>query len=83
MYSGLTFSDGASNQTNFDKCRLIRHREAPKAIDVAFVQNGIEPTGLGEPPFPPVMGALANALYKASGKRHYRQPFVGEGFTMG
>jgi isoquinoline 1-oxidoreductase beta subunit len=83
MYSGLTFSEGATNQTNFDKYRLIRHREAPKEIDVHFVQNGIEPTGLGEPPFPPVMGALANALYKASGKRHYQQPFVGEGFTLG
>jgi isoquinoline 1-oxidoreductase beta subunit len=76
MYSGLTFAEGASDQTNFDKYRLIRHSEAPRAIDVHFVQNEIDPTGLGEPPFPPVMGALANALYKASGKRFYTQPFI-------
>lgn len=83
MFSGLTFTDGAPDQKNFDKYRLIRHREAPKAIDVHFVQNGIDPTGLGEPPFPPVIGALANALYKATGKRYYQQPFSGEGFTLG
>lgn len=78
MYSGLTFTEGAPDQRNFDKYRLIRHSEAPKAIDVHFVQNEIDPTGLGEPPYPPVMGALANALYKASGKRFYNQPFVSQ-----
>jgi len=78
MYCGLTFTEGAPDQSNFDKYRMIRHREAPKAIDVHFVQNDIDPTGLGEPPFPPVMAALANALYKASGKRIYSQPFIKE-----
>ncbi len=48
---------------------------APKAIDVHFVKNEMAPTGLGEPPFPPVFGAVANALYKATGKRFYNQPF--------
>ena len=76
MYSGLTFRDGAPEQTNFDRYRMIRHSEAPKSIDVHFVDNGIDPTGLGEPPFPPVMGALANALYKATGTRYYHQPFI-------
>jgi isoquinoline 1-oxidoreductase subunit beta len=31
---------------------------------------------MGEPPFPPVFGALANALYKTTGKRFYDQPFI-------
>ncbi|MDT0691147.1 molybdopterin cofactor-binding domain-containing protein [Salegentibacter sp. F188] len=78
LYSELTFEDGVTQQSNFDSYRLIRHREAPKKIDVHFVENGIDPTGLGEPPFPPVQGALANALYKATGKRIYRQPFFPE-----
>ena len=76
MYSNLTFTDGVPDQQNFDKYRLIRHSEAPKEIDVHFVQNEIDPTGLGEPPFPPVMGALANALYKSNGKRFYSQPYI-------
>ena len=33
---------------------------------------------LGEPPFPPVFGAVANAMYKATGERQYNQPFLGE-----
>jgi isoquinoline 1-oxidoreductase beta subunit len=83
MYSGLTFTNGTPDQTNFNKYRLIRHKEAPKAIDVHFVESDVDPTGLGEPPFPPVIGALANALYKATGKRHYQQPYLGEGITLG
>ncbi len=78
LYGNLTFKDGKIEQTNLDKYRIIRMNEAPKAIDVHFVQNDIAPTGLGEPPFPPVFGAMANALYKATGKRFYRQPFNAE-----
>jgi isoquinoline 1-oxidoreductase beta subunit len=75
MYSQLTFKDGAAEQKNFNAYRLIRMREIPK-IDVHFVNNGIDPTGLGEPALPPTGGAVANALYKATGKRLYNQPFV-------
>ena len=63
-------------QNNFDTYRLIRHSEAPKEIEVHFVDNQIDPTGLGEPPFPPIMGAMSNALYKATWVRHYNQPFI-------
>ena len=76
MYSTLTFKDGAAEQQNFDKYRLIRHREAPREIEVFFVENGIDPTGLGEPSLPPIMAALANALAKATGERLYHQPFT-------
>lgn len=78
MYSAMTFKDGVPEQNNFDRYRLIRYSEAPKEIETHFVQNNIDPTGLGEPPFPPIMGALANALYKATGQRHYHQPFITE-----
>ncbi|KAK3604764.1 hypothetical protein CHS0354_000422 [Potamilus streckersoni] len=78
LYSGLTFKDGEAQEKNFDRYKLIRHSDAPKKIEVHFVKNEIDPTGLGEPPFPPVIGALANAMYKAYGKRFYHQPFLGE-----
>jgi len=76
LYSAMTFKEGAPQQSNFDKYRLIRNSEAPKSIDIHFVQNDIDPTGLGEPVNPPIIGALANALYKATGKRVYDQPFM-------
>ncbi|MCB9285802.1 MAG: xanthine dehydrogenase family protein molybdopterin-binding subunit [Lewinellaceae bacterium] len=83
FYGAMSFKDGVPEKTNFDTYRLIRMNEAPKQIDVHFVQNEIAPTGMGEPPFPPVFGALANALYKATGKRHYHQPFLGEQRMLG
>ena len=78
FYGALTHKDGAAEQSNFHNYRIIRHNEAPQKIDVHFVENDIDPTGLGEPPFPPVFGAVANALFKTTGKRHYNQPFLAE-----
>ncbi|MES2893776.1 MAG: molybdopterin cofactor-binding domain-containing protein [Bacteroidota bacterium] len=75
FYGKLTHKDGAAEQTNFHNYRIIRMNEAPKKVEVHFVQNNIDPTGLGEPPFPPVFGAVANALYRAYGKRLYEQPY--------
>lgn len=75
FYGALTLKNGAPEQRNFDTYRIIRHNEAPKSVSVHFVENDLDPTGLGEPPFPPVFGAVANALYKTTGKRHYNQPF--------
>ena len=83
MYSALTFKDGAPEQNNFDKYRLIRHTEAPLEIETFFVDNGIDPTGLGEPSLPPIQGALANALYKATGERLYSQPFDRDQAVLG
>jgi isoquinoline 1-oxidoreductase beta subunit len=78
FYGGLTHKDGVSEQKNFNLYRMIKMEEAPKKIEVHFVENDIDPTGLGEPPFPPVFGAVANALYKAEGKRFYDQPFINQ-----
>ncbi|MFH4965765.1 molybdopterin cofactor-binding domain-containing protein [Gaetbulibacter sp. M235] len=76
MYSQLTFSNGAVNEKNFDRYQLMRHSQAPESIEVFFVKNEIAPTGLGEPGLPPAVGALANALYKATGQRLTTQPFA-------
>lgn len=83
FYGELTFKDGVPEKKNFDKYRMIRMGEAPKKMEVHFVQNEIAPTGMGEPPFPPIFGAVANALYKATGERRYDQPFLGEKQVLG
>lgn len=82
LYSAMTFKAGVPEKNNFDKYRLIRHSEAPKAIEVHFAQSDIDPTGMGEPAFPPTFGAVANALYRATGKRYYHQPFWAESFSL-
>ena len=76
FYGELTFQDGVPQKNNFNTYRMIRMPEAPKKIEVHFVKNEHDPTGLGEPLFPPVFAALANALYKSTGKRQYNQPFM-------
>ena len=47
-------------------------------VDVHFVNNGMSPTGLGEPALPPTGGAVANAFYKATKQRLRNQPFMEE-----
>lgn len=76
FFGELAFENGVPTNTNFDKYRMIRHKEAPKKIEVYFVDSKEDPTGLGEPFFPPVFAAVANSLYKATGKRYYEQPFA-------
>ena len=75
MFSNLTFKDGSADQRNFNTFRLIRLKEVPD-VEVYFVDNGIDPTGLGEPALPPTGAAVANAIFNATGKRLHNQPFV-------
>jgi len=82
MYSALSFKDGRPQQKNFDKYRMIRISEAPE-IETFFTDNGIDPTGLGEPSLPPIAAAVANAMYKATGERLRAQPFVGSKTMLG
>ncbi len=76
LYSKLDFANGIPQQQNFNTYRMIRQLEAPHEIEVKFIESTDDPTGLGEPPFPPAIGALANALYRATNKRFYHQPFI-------
>jgi isoquinoline 1-oxidoreductase beta subunit len=75
MYGNLTFKEGAAEQTNYNSYRLIRINEIPE-VEVYFVDNGIDPTGLGEPALPPTGAAVANAIFKATNKRLKNQPFI-------
>ncbi|WP_207420531.1 xanthine dehydrogenase family protein molybdopterin-binding subunit [Desertivirga brevis] len=77
MYGKLSFKNGTPEQNNYHKYRLIRMREIPE-VEAHFVDNGLDPTGLGEPSLPPTSGAVANAIYKATGKRIRNQPFIDE-----
>ena len=77
MFGKLSFKDGAPEQTNYHNYRMIRMKEIPE-VEAHFIDNGIDPTGLGEPALPPTGGAVANAIYKASGIRLKQQPFIDE-----
>jgi isoquinoline 1-oxidoreductase beta subunit len=42
--------------------------EAPR-VEAHFVSSEAPPSGLGEPPVPPVAPALANAVFALTGRR--------------
>ncbi|WOK04317.1 molybdopterin cofactor-binding domain-containing protein [Imperialibacter roseus] len=78
LFGEMDFVDGVPQKNNFHQYRMIRQKEAPWHVEVHFVKNDIDPTGLGEPLFPPTFAAVANAMHKATGKRFYNQPFMKE-----
>lgn len=82
MFGNFVLEKGSAKSNNFNSYRMIRMHESPE-IEVHFVKSEKSPTGLGEPSLPPVGGAIANALYKATGKRLYKQPFVNESELLG
>ena len=75
MYADFGFKNGVPSVNNFNGYQLIRMTQTPK-VDVHFIESDIAPTGLGEPTLPPVGAAVANAIFKATGKRLSKFPYT-------
>jgi isoquinoline 1-oxidoreductase beta subunit len=68
LHHQITFTDGVIDQKNFDEYDLPRISATPE-IAISWVLSDYAPSGLGEPALPPVLPAVTNAIYAATGKR--------------
>ena len=69
MSGEITAANGRIKQSNFNDFPVARMTNAPYQTNVHFVESDAPPTGVGEPGVPPVIAALANAIFSATGKR--------------
>jgi isoquinoline 1-oxidoreductase subunit beta len=69
LYSGITFAAGRVEQSNYNDYRVARLRASPHVVDVHVIESEGLPGGIGEPGVPPAGGAIANAIFAATGVR--------------
>jgi isoquinoline 1-oxidoreductase subunit beta len=74
MSAKITFTDGKVDQNNFYDYTVLRMKDAPR-IETHIVKSTEKPSGIGELGTPPIAPAIANAIFKATGKRMRRLPF--------
>jgi len=81
FWGEITIKDGRVEQGNFDAYRMMRMREMPK-VEVVLAPTGGFWGGVGEPGQAPLIPALCNAIFAATGKRIRSLPLKNQGFTL-
>ena len=81
MEQEITVDRGRVVQSNFDTHPLLRISAAPSDIEVHYVKSDNPPTGMGEPSMPPILPAVANAIFSATGDRVRALPFKKSGYS--
>jgi len=74
MYEQMYVEDGELLPTIYGPYEMAQMRHAPREIDVVLIQNLELPGAVGEPPIGPIGAAVANAVFRLTGKRLRNMP---------
>jgi isoquinoline 1-oxidoreductase beta subunit len=81
MAQEITVDKGKVVQSNYHQHQLMRFAQAPAQIEVHYLKSNNSPTGVGEPALPPILPAVANAVFAATGVRVRSTPFIKSGYS--
>lgn len=76
LYEDIEFTGGKVKSTNFKNYKITRFSNTPKIACVFIDKMDAAPQGGGEPAIVCVGGAIANAVFDASGARVNRMPIT-------
>jgi isoquinoline 1-oxidoreductase beta subunit len=75
LYGQIDIQEGVVQQNNFTNYPLVSMAQSP-VVETWIVPSNHAPEGVGEPAVPPLAPAVANAMYKLTGKRLRSLPLV-------
>lgn len=69
LYEEMFVDNNELRPVNYGAYRMAMMKDTPKEIDVVILESTGVPGPVGEPPLGPIGAAIANAVYRLSGKR--------------
>jgi isoquinoline 1-oxidoreductase beta subunit len=83
MYQATTIQDGRAVECNFDQYPVSRMDEYPKEVNIQFLKSSHWLYGLGEEAIQQVAPAIANAVFKVTGKQIRSLPLKNHDLSWG